>query len=240
MKNFSIIIPAYNESVEIIKTLTSVHAFCEQQLDDYEIIVVNDGSTDDTGQLIAAFSEQHKKTIPIRFSKNEGKGAAVRAGVLRSAKDYVIFTDADLSTPPGEMINALRYLKNGYDIVIGSRALKESRVQKRQGIVRQTMGKVFNFFVATLLFRGIHDTQCGFKCFTRAAAKNIFSALKITGFCFDVEVLYKARKKKFRIKEMPVVWINREESRVALVRSPLSMFYDLFRIKMNGIRGLYS
>jgi dolichyl-phosphate beta-glucosyltransferase len=233
----SVIIPAYNEGANIKRVIESVLAFLQGNFSAYEVIVVDDGSTDDTRAVLAAIS--HRSLKLISNGVNRGKGFSVKRGVETASLEYVLFCDADLSTPLEETAKFFRYFGEGYDIVVGSRAQPDSVLAVKQGIVRQSMGKTFNCLLQWLLFRGIKDTQCGFKCFKREHARSIFACQTIYGFCFDAEILYIAKRRGLRIKECGVKWANRSDSRVAIVADSLSMFLDLFRIRMNGMRGIY-
>ena len=235
----SVVIPAYNESGYIEKTLLTVSDYLSKNFIDFEIIVVDDGSSDNTFSLASLASETISNLKVLKNSVNRGKGYSVKRGALSAIFDYIIFTDADLSTPIEEIEACVKHFDSGADIVIGSRALKKSRIIKRQGFLRMNMGKAFNFFIQLFLFRGIKDTQCGFKCFKKSVTRKLFRFQRLHRFCFDAEILYIARKKGYSIKEAPVRWINREDSRVAMVRDSLGMFLDLFRVKLNNIRGYY-
>jgi dolichyl-phosphate beta-glucosyltransferase len=171
--------------------------------------------------------------------RNLGKGASVKKGALLAQGDCVAFSDADLSVPIEEISRIMPFLGSGYDVVVGSRALAESNILKRQPWFRQTMGKIFNLLIRMFVLKGIKDTQCGFKCFKAGAAQRIFSLIRLNGFSFDVEALYIARLLGYAIKEVPVTWVNRKDSRVRLFRDSSRMFADLFRIKFNALRGLY-
>jgi dolichyl-phosphate beta-glucosyltransferase len=236
--SISVVVPAYNEAEHIKNTLVSIHDFLSKGQDDFEIITVDDGSIDETAKTVEELS---KELGNIKLIKNEhrGKGYSVKTGVLAASKDIVLFSDADLSTPIEELEGFIKYLDEGYDVVIGSRALKESNLIKKQGFLRRTMGKVFNLFIRMFLFGGINDTQCGFKAFKGSVAKELFSLQRLDGFCFDAEILYIARRKGYSIKEAGVRWINREHSKVSIVSSPINMFFDIFLIRINGIRGVY-
>lgn len=236
-KSVSIVIPAYNEGANIKDVVNGVDFFLKSRLSDYEIIVVDDGSADDTSRVLATVAGIPLKVLSNRV--NRGKGYSVRRGIEAATKEYVLFCDADLSTPIAELLRFLPYFDRGYDIVIGSRALPDSKLAKRQGFVRRSMGKVFNFLLQALLLRGIRDTQCGFKCFRRDQARELFGRQTVERFCFDAEILYIARRWGLRIRDIGVEWANRPDSRVAIVGDSLGMFTDLFRIKINGWRGLY-
>ena len=238
-KSISVVLPAYNESGCIEETVSSISTYLGGKFADFEIIVVDDGSSDNTFSLASQASKKMPNLKVLKNSARHGKGYSVKKGMLAVNFDYVLFSDADLSTPIEELEACMSHFDNGADVVIGSRALKESRVIKRQGFLRMAMGKAFNFLVQLFLFRGIKDTQCGFKIFKKDAAKHLFGAQRLGGFCFDVEILHIAKKKGYVIKEHPVRWVNRKDSRVSMVKDSVKMFMDIFRIKLNNLRGCY-
>jgi dolichyl-phosphate beta-glucosyltransferase len=237
--HLSVVIPAYNESGIIRETLNDLAEYFIKKPYLFEFIIVNDCSTDQTAELVKSLSAAKPFIRLINNQPNMGKGFSVKSGVLAARGDYILFKDADLSTPLVELEKMLPLLADGCDVAIGSRALAGSKLFVKQHWFRQSMGKAFNVFVKLLVFSGINDTQCGFKCFKKEAAQRIFSLQRISGFCFDVEILYIAKKLGFKIKEIPVSWSNRRDSRVRICRDPLKMFWDLFRIKINQLRGVY-
>jgi dolichyl-phosphate beta-glucosyltransferase len=171
--------------------------------------------------------------------RNRGKGFSVKRGMLEATGDILVFSDADLSTPIEELDRYLPLLADGAHIVIGSRALPNSDLVKQQALIRRSMGKVFNWIVQTMLFSGIPDTQCGFKCFTASAAREVFSAQRLEGFSFDAEILFIARKRGLVVRDVPVRWMNRADSRVRLLSDSCRMLCDLFRIRANDWQGRY-
>lgn len=224
----SLIIPAYNEEKRIEKSIKSAIEWLNEQGYSFEIIVVDDGSLDNTVQIAKSVSE-HIKVISL--NKNLGKGAAVRTGMLLAKGDYQFFSDADFSTPISELNKLLYKLENGADICIGSRAIDPSLIKEHQPFYREFMGKAFNIFVQMLLIKGIKDTQCGFKGFTKKASNLIFPYSKINGFSFDVEILYLAKKNSLIIEQEPVLWFNDQRSKVNPVTDSFKMIIELFRIK---------
>lgn len=224
----SIIIPAYNEADRIEASLQKAVDYLGQKDYEYEIIVADDGSTDNTVAIASKFGDKVKA---YALPKNTGKGAAVRMGMLKANGDIRIFTDADFSTPIYEIEKIIYSLKNNFDIVIGSRALDYGMVKEHQPFYREFMGKMFNKFVQFFVIKGIKDTQCGFKGFTEAAAINIFGKAKIDGFSFDVEALYLANKAGYRIDEVPVEWYNDDRSKVNPITDSISMLIEIMRIK---------
>lgn len=235
----SIIIPAYNEEKRLLHTLDKIRAYLSGQVFSYEIIVVDDGSTDSTLQIAKNFSHSDKHVIVMANERNAGKGYSVKKGMLSARGEYIFFTDADLSTPVEEIEKCLTYLNNGYDVVIGSRSIPGADITIHQPWYREKMGKIFNFMVNMVLVKGIIDTQCGFKGFKKEVVKTVFSRCSINGFSFDVEVLYLSRKFDFKIKEIPIRWENSVLSKVNPIRHSLQMFRDLFRIKIRDLRGYY-
>lgn len=195
---------------------------------------MDDGSTDDTSAVAAAAGVR-----AIRLAPHTGKGAAVRAGMLAATGAIVLFTDADLSTPLEEIHPALALLHDGADVVIGSRNLPGSRVERHQHAIREVMGKTFNLFVRGLSGLPYPDTQCGFKCYRQAAAREIYRRAKTNGFAFDVETLIIARALGLHLRELPVRWINSPASKVQIWRHPLAMLLELVVIRRRLARGDY-
>lgn len=205
----------------------------------YEIVVVDDGSTDNTLQITKSIANNNNHINVLSNERNSGKGYSVRRGMLSARGEYVFFTDADLSTPIEEIEKCLPYLVNGYDVVIGSRSMPGADIIVHQPWYREKMGKIFNFMVNVVLLRGIVDTQCGFKGFKRDVAKKVFSRCRIDGFSFDVEALYLSRKFDYKIKELPIRWENSTLSKVSPVKHSIQMFKDLLGIKMKDLQGYY-
>jgi dolichyl-phosphate beta-glucosyltransferase len=200
---------------------------------------VNDCSPDDTVKVALDAGRGRANFRVVSNKVNRGKGASVRRGMLEARGEYLLFSDADLSTPIEETARFLEKMREGYGVIIGSRALSESDIVTHQPWYRQIMGKTFNKIVRVLLVRGLKDTQCGFKMFTREAAKKIFPLQMIERFAFDVEILFLARKLGFRIIEMPVTWKDSPLTSVSMVKDSLSMFTALLHIRLNNLRGLY-
>ena len=232
----SVVIPAYNEELRIARTVREIAEYLSNNHYDYEIIVVDDGSKDKTADAVDMLKLGNVKVL--KHGKNRGKGAAVKTGMLAAKGDYLLFTDADHSTPIQELEKFMPCIKK-FDVVIGSRSIKGSHVEERQPIYRMLLGKIFNKIVRVITVRGIIDTQCGFKLFTRRSAREIFRRQLLDRWSFDVEVLYIARKHGFEITEVPVKWSNRKESRVDPLKDSIRMLRDLFVIRWNDIRGKY-
>jgi dolichyl-phosphate beta-glucosyltransferase len=229
----TLVVPAYNESNRIEACVRSVAHWARARPGgwDWETILVDDGSTDDTVAQArrAAAQEKHDLTV-ISYTPNRGKGAAIREGVLSSSGDPVLVSDTDLSTPLSEWVKLAERLPT-HPIAIGSRAMEQTLVRKRQPLYRQLMGRTFNRFVRLFTVHGIGDTQCGFKLFRGDLARELFRAARIDRFAYDVEILYLAQRRGIAIAEVPVVWINSPESKVAVVRDSLRMLWDLLRIR---------
>jgi dolichyl-phosphate beta-glucosyltransferase len=222
-----------NEAERLPRTLERIATHLGGRRGTWEIVVVDDGSRDRTAER----AEAAGATV-LRNEANRGKGYAVRRGMLAARGARRLMTDADLSTPIEELERLGARMDEGHDVVIGSRALPGARIEVRQPWYRENMGRLFNLFVRALAVPGVMDTQCGFKLFTAAAARDVFSAMRLDGFSFDVEALFLARRKGYRIAEVPVVWRNDAASRVSLVRGFLA-FPDLLRIRANAWTGRY-
>lgn len=227
----SLVIPAYNEEGRIGPSLQTVGNYLAGKHFLSEVVIVDDGSTDRTAEISRAALEGRAPFRVIRLETNQGKGHAVKTGVLASFGQIIMFTDADLSTPIEELDKFLPRLDDGFDLVIGSRALPGCDIRVRQAAPREALGKFFNRLVRLFIMKGCPDTQCGFKVFRRAAAMDLFSRLQTQGFSFDVELLVLARKLGYRIAEVPVVWCNSQPSSVRLVRGSWQMLKELWRIR---------
>lgn len=233
-KIVSIIIPAYNEEHRIPSTLKKIVEYCNSHVQQFEIIVVDDGSTDRTSQATkdCFLNESFSVGKVLGYRKNRGKGAAIQYGVEHAIGDYILFSDADLSTPIEELDRFFDILISNpeIDIVIGSRAEHSSNILEKQPFYREWMGRVFNVIVRLLLKIEFLDTQCGFKLFSKKAAHKIFPMLSISGFSFDVEVIILAKNLGFLIRQVPITWVNDSRSSVSLLGSSLEMFFDVIRI----------
>lgn len=229
----SLVVPAFDEASRIERSMAEISAWRRSRPGgwDWEVIVVDDGSNDRTGDLARHAAKREGLPITLlRHDRNRGKGAAIRTGVLASTGNPVLVTDTDLSTPLAEWVKLAEKLPN-HPVAIGSRAIDEELVRKRQPFYRQFMGKSFNAFVRLLAVSGIRDTQCGFKLFRGDVARNLFSRARIDRFAYDVEILYLARRQGIAIAEVPVLWFNSPESKVAVIRDSLRMLRDLVRIR---------
>lgn len=233
------VVPAYNEEERCADTLPRLWRDLNRRFNSFEIIVVDDGSNDNTAQVVARLSETHTNVRLLGYPGNRGKGHAVRIGVMAARGKNILFSDADLSTPIREVRKLLAALEEGYHIAIGSRARANTKILKRQPFYRICMGKIFNKLVKLLAVPHFSDTQCGFKCFRRDAAREIFTCCRIDGFSFDVEMLHIARRKGLPVKEVGVIWRNSPLSKVHPVIHSLQMLRDLFVIRFHSLSGSY-
>ncbi len=229
-RQLSIVVPAFNEERRIGPTLEKILAYGKRRLARFEILVVDDGSRDRTCQVVEALAAQEPALELVRLPENRGKGAAVRRGMLEARLAHALFTDADLSTPI-EDVELLFAALGEAQVAIGSRALASSRIELRQPFYREWMGRGFNLLVQRAATPGIHDTQCGFKLFATAAARELFALAQLDGFAFDVEVLFLCRKLGIRVAEVPVHWRNDAASKVKPLRDGLRMARDLAVIR---------
>ncbi len=238
--DLSVIIPAYNEERRLPQTLDSVNTYLQQRSYSYEVIVVDDGSDDRTSQIVRNFQKNQPRFGLIVLPRNKGKGCAVRTGVLHSRGRFVIFTDADLSTPIEELEKLWPLLEEGYDLVIGSRRSPDSRIIVPQSWLRRFMGGMYIVLNRWLGIKDVEDVTCGFKGFRREAAKQIFKIARLNAFSFDSEVLYLAQHKfRFRWTKVPIEWKDSSGSKVHILRETAVSFLDLIKIKLYDFRGLY-
>ncbi len=230
--DLSIVIPAYNEQWRLPTTLIDIIDFIDENKIDAEVIVVDDGSKDETCEVVRKFERIRPCLRLLRIPKNTGKGHAVRSGVLNAYGKIVLFTDADGSTPISELRRLKQAIDNGADIAIGSRALISNETKVSTLPHRKYLGRMFNLFVNLFVLPSIADTQCGFKMFTRNAAHFVFERQKSRGFSFDVEILFIAQRAGFKISEVPINWTNAPGSKVRLVRDSAKMLIDIIRFRV--------
>ncbi|MBL7147206.1 MAG: glycosyltransferase family 2 protein [Nanoarchaeota archaeon] len=233
----SIVIPAYNEEKRIESSLIKIIDYCKSNFEDYEIIVVDDCSKDKTNEIVTKYRDSNLKVF--RNIINKGKGYSTKRGILEAKYSLVLFTDSDLATPIKELKKFVDYINHGHDIIIASRNLKESDIRVEQPFYRQLMGKTFPLLVNLIALRGFKDTQCGFKLFKTDIAKKIVRLQTFERFSFDVELLFIAKKLGYKIKEAPVVWIDKEGSKVSPIKDSTKMLIDLFKIQYNNFLGKY-
>lgn len=234
----SVVVPAYDEGGRLAPSLRRIldHLRAEYRDArglDFEVLVVDDGSRDDTAEVARSFDVP--EVVVLRHLVNRGKGAALRTGVLASQGDRVLLTDADLSTPITDLERLEPHLEDA-DLVLGSRAVRDADITERQPLYRELMGKTFNLLIRLLGVRGVRDTQCGFKLLDGGAARDLFAALTIDRFAYDVELVWLARRRGLRIEEVGVTWANSADSRVSPVRDSLSMLLDVLRFRFRHSR----
>lgn len=229
--HLSVVIPAYNEEKRLPRTIEQIERHLESKPGSYELILVDDGSTDGTRHVMESAAERNSKVRVEALPGNRGKGRALAAGVAIARGDEVLVTDADLSTPIEELEKLEAALESGAGVAIASRAVKGSLIEVPQPVYRVAMGKVFNLIVQIVLLPGIWDTQCGFKLFRADVAQPAFAALTTDGFGYDPEVLYLAKRRGVRIVEVPVVWRNSAPTKVMAIRSSLDMFRHVVRVR---------
>lgn len=233
----SIIIPAHNEENRLPRTLEQVFAFLKQQSFASEVIVVENGSRDHTYEIAQSFSKQHEN---LRVIQNDwrGKGLAIQRGVKEAKGDYIFFCDADLSMPVEEISKFIPPQLPNVDIAIASREAPGA-VRYNEPYYRHLTGRVFNTLIRLLVLPNLQDTQCGFKCFRAQVARDIFRYQTLTGWAFDVELLYIAGHHGYKIIEIPIDWYFNDDSKISIFRDSLRMFLDLLLIRRNARRGLY-
>ena len=235
----SIVIPAYNESSRIENALERVMSCVASQGWDAEVLVVDDGSKDNTAQIVQQWMLQYPRLHLVQNPGNRGKGYSVRNGLLQAAGDIVMFTDADLSAPMEEAERLLAAINDGADVAIGSRWMDRTRQTIHQPLYRQVFGRCFNWITRTVMGLPFKDTQCGFKAFKRPAAQIIFRLQTIERWGFDPEILFIARKLKYTIREVPVTWGHDERSRISYLKDGLQMLKEMAEIRSNSLRGRY-
>lgn len=246
---YSVVIPAYNEADKIVRTLTQVVAFMDDFAKSYEVLVVDDGSADNTAAIVEGFSKENQ-TVRLIRNRHKGKGPTVWTGVMKADGEYIYMADADLATPISELKKLSLWIKEkDYDIVIASRE-GSGALRVGEPFYRHLMGRVFNKWVQIVALPGIKDSQCGFKLFKKNTAKEIFKKLAIYGKetkeiekaylgAFDVEVLYLAKKLKKRVKELPVTWSYVATTRLNPISDSINMAKDVFIVRINDLRGKY-
>ena len=232
----AVIIPAYNEEVRMLPTLVRINEYMQTQPYSWCVVVVSDGSDDQTETHVSDFSRGHSEFSLIANRPNRGKGSAVRNGMLQVEGEWLLFSDADLAAPIEEIEKLLPHLTQATPIAIGSRPLKESKLEIRQPFYREWAGRSFNFLVQLLGIRGIKDTQCGFKVFRADVARDVFSRCKIDGFGFDFEALMVAKDLGYGIAEVPIRWAHQEGSKVRLLRDGTRMILELIKLRLAGKR----
>ena len=237
--SYSIIIPAYNESERLAISLPKVMDYVNAKALQAEIIVVNDGSKDDTAEVVRRFARLNPDVRLLENPGNRGKGYSVRNGMLNARGDVLLFTDADLSSPIYEAGKLFEAIQQGADVAIGSRWLRAELQTERQPWYRQLYGRLFNLGLRMVLGLKFRDTQCGFKAFTRAAAHTIFTRQRVERWGFDPELLFLANKFKLRTTEVPVEWAHDHRSKISPVRDGIRMGVEMLSVRWNDLKGLY-
>ena len=230
----SIVVPCYNEEQRLPRTLDQIERYMDGTHPSYELILVDDGSTDGTRGIMDGAAQKHPAVRVEALPQNRGKGRALAVGVAAAKGAEILVTDADLSTPIEELDKLQAAIDGGAGVAIASRAMRGSRIELAQPFYRVIMGKAFNLIVQILLLPGIWDTQCGFKLFRADVAKDAFAALSTDGFAYDPEVLYRARRQGVRIAEVPVVWRNSAPTKVSPISSSLDMLRHIIRVRFRG------
>ena len=233
---WSVVIPAFNEARRLPPYLEKVVTYFDARDEPYEVLVVDDGSLDGTAEVVETLAERHPAVRVLRLPRNEGKGAAVRRGMLAAEGAYRLFTDADGATPISELPRLEGALLRGADVAIGSRALSDPAVAVVARTHRVAAGRVFSWMVGRLGVRGVSDSQCGFKAFTARAATQLFGPLVSRGFGFDVEVLLRAQAERYVVDEVPVNWSDQAESKVGVLRDGPRMLAEIVKARIDMAR----
>jgi len=233
----SIVIPAHNEESRLPRTLEQIFAFLKNQSYSSEVIIIENGSTDHTLELAREFAASHQNLIIIHEDQR-GKGNAVRRGMLAAHGEYRFICDADLSMPIDEVQKFIPPALGNFDLAIASREAPGA-IRFNEPSYRHLGGRAINIVIRLLILPGLNDTQCGFKCFRAETAENLFRQQTLMGWSFDIELLYLARRKHLRIKEIPIKWYFSTDSKVNAVRDALRMISDIFRIHLNALRSRY-
>lgn len=236
---YSIVVPAYNESARIGATLEQILQHVQSQQWKAEVVVVDDGSRDNTSAIAGGFAAAHPAVRILKNPGNQGKGYSVRNGMLQARGTILLFTDADLSSPISEAGKLFAALAAGADVAIGSRWLDPSLQFQRQSLKRQVLSRLYNLFLRMVLLFPYRDTQCGFKAFTRAAAEKIFPLQRITRWGFDPEILYLAHRLRLKVAEVPVAWGHEEGSQIHVWRDGARMAWDALKIRAYALTGKY-
>jgi len=239
MPRYSIVIPAYNESERIVRTLDTVLAYIAQQGWTVEIIVVNDGSRDNTVEVIKGYAQKHPSIQLLENPGNRGKGYSVRHGMRHATGDVVLFTDADMSSPISEAPKLFDAIAAGADVAIGSRWLRRELQTTKQPLYRRFFGRCYNGVLRLVLGLSFADTQCGFKAFTQAACLRIFALQKIERWGFDPEILFLARRLGFKTVEIPVEWAHDSRTKISYFRDGMRMLKEMMHVRGYALRGAY-
>ena len=235
----SVVLPVYNEAQVLDPTLTTLIPFLEGLGRSFEVLCVDDGSRDGSGEILAAWAAREPRVRVETLAENRGKGAAVRHGVLAAEGELILFMDADLSTPLAETPGFVGALDSGYDVAIGNRRAPGSDIRRHQPWLRETLGKGFTVLTRSLLAPGVHDFTCGFKCFRREAARSIFARSTLDGWAFDAELVVIAQELGLKLVQLPVAWHHEDDTKVRLGAAVLGSLRDLFTIWRRRMAGRY-
>lgn len=235
----SVVIPVYNETGRMERTVPELLEYLHASGYPYEIVVIDDGSTDGTAELAEDLLQAEPDFRVLVQPQNRGKGHAVKVGMLAARGQCVLFMDADLSTPPAELDKFWRWLDGGYEVVIGSRKMQGANVVKGQPIWRESLGKIFTWLTNQIATRNISDVTCGFKCYSYEAAQTLFGLSVLDDWSFDAEIIFLAQRLRYRIKEVPVNWHDEPGTKVRLWKDAFTSFLGLLRIRANAMQGKY-
>lgn len=234
----SVVIPAYNESTRLKSTLPQIIEFFDSQKYSSEIIISNDGSTDQTTQTIKKFAKKHPQLKLVDLPDNLGKGGALRQGILATTGKWVLFMDADLSTPLAELDKFWDFTPD-HDVIIGSRKMTGAQITKHQSFIRENLGKIFTLLTNLLATKNLSDITCGFKLFKGDVARRLFAQGLLDDWSFDAEILFLAQKHHHPIKEVPVKWQNDPRTKVSMFRDGINALWGLIKIRTNSLLGRY-
>ncbi len=237
--DYSIVIPAFNEEARISATLNEVVRCVETNRWNAEVLVVDDGSTDKTAEIVTSVARRYPFVRLLSNGANRGKGYSVRNGMLQAQGEIALFTDADLSAPIQEADRLFAAIHAGADVAIGSRWLDRTRQTIHQPLYRQFFGRCFNLVTRMIMRLPFADTQCGFKAFTRAAAQTVFQLQRIHRWGFDPEILFIALKRGYVIREVPVTWGHDERTRISYLKDGIQMLQELIFVRWNALTGVY-
>jgi dolichyl-phosphate beta-glucosyltransferase len=236
---YSIVVPAFNESERVSKSLESILEFLDREAWNAEVVVVNDGSRDNTAGIVRSYMQRDPRVLLLENPGNRGKGYSVRNGMLHARGEMLLFTDADLSSPIQETLKLVAAIREGADVAIGSRWVRPEMMTERQSLIRQLFGRIFNWLLRLILGLPYRDTQCGLKAFTRQAALEIFPRQRIERWGFDPELLFLASRMQLRTVEVPVAWAHDDRSKINPLLDGTKMFFEILRIRWNGLTGKY-
>lgn len=235
----SIVLPVFNEAAVLEQNLLALVGHMESLGRSFEVLCVDDGSADESRAILSRLAQADERILPSELGTNQGKGAAVRAGMLRATGERVLFMDADLSTPLEEVHGFLGALDSGYDVVIGNRRAPGSKITRHQPWIRETLGKGFTTLTNLLLAPGVHDFTCGFKAFKGEASRQIFERSTLNGWAFDAELVVIAQEQDLKLAQVPVAWHDEDGTKVRILGAVLRSLCDLATIASRRIRGRY-